>query len=269
MKYQIQSLRISNYLRINKISLEIPKNTQWVFLTGENGCGKSMLLNAISQGLTLKHNPHIEINENKIDVEMPHYFKLDGCGLQFTDGQEYLTPVIFKYNIKTVNRIVTYLKKNYDYYLIPLIHDILCGLVLTSNSNIVFTNTKECEGIVLIDEIENHLHPKMQKQLVVVLSELFPKVQFIVSTNSVIPMLGASKEMIVISMEKNTNNDICATVLTIDITNLLPNAILTSPIFQNFNISHYLKDRSLTLKPKDYSDDAVFELELKRKLEKL
>ena len=42
----------------------------------------------------------------------------------------------------------------------------------------------ELQGIVLIDEPEVHLHIKMQKRLLPLLTELFPKVQFIVASHS-------------------------------------------------------------------------------------
>ncbi|MDQ6961762.1 MAG: AAA family ATPase [Mariprofundaceae bacterium] len=42
----------------------------------------------------------------------------------------------------------------------------------------------EVEGIVLIDEIETHLHLALQKQVLPFLTALFPNIQFIVSTHS-------------------------------------------------------------------------------------
>lgn len=39
-------------------------------------------------------------------------------------------------------------------------------------------------GIVLIDEIEVHLHPKWQQSILRILKEIFPKVQFIITTHS-------------------------------------------------------------------------------------
>jgi predicted ATP-binding protein involved in virulence len=39
-------------------------------------------------------------------------------------------------------------------------------------------------GIVLIDEIEQHLHPKWQRMLLPTLNKLFPNLQFIVTTHS-------------------------------------------------------------------------------------
>ena len=39
-------------------------------------------------------------------------------------------------------------------------------------------------GVVLIDEIENHLHLELQKKVLSILTELFPNIQFIVTTHS-------------------------------------------------------------------------------------
>ncbi|MCY4223647.1 MAG: AAA family ATPase [Bacteroidetes bacterium] len=47
-------------------------------------------------------------------------------------------------------------------------------------------------GIFIIDEIEQHLHPKWQREIVKILSEQFPNVQFLCSTNTPICALGLS-----------------------------------------------------------------------------
>lgn len=45
-------------------------------------------------------------------------------------------------------------------------------------------NPLQEEAVVLVDEIDLHLHPKWQRDLVPTLSKIFPKVQFIVTTHS-------------------------------------------------------------------------------------
>ena len=45
-------------------------------------------------------------------------------------------------------------------------------------------NPLQEEAVVLVDEIDLHLHPKWQRDLVPRLSKIFPKVQFIVTTHS-------------------------------------------------------------------------------------
>lgn len=46
-------------------------------------------------------------------------------------------------------------------------------------------------GIVLIDEIDLHLHPKWQRTIIGSLSKTFPNIQFIVSTHSPVILSGA------------------------------------------------------------------------------
>ena len=48
----------------------------------------------------------------------------------------------------------------------------------------------EPRGIVLIDEIENHLHPTWQRQILRLLAKQFPQVQFIATSHSVLPAAG-------------------------------------------------------------------------------
>ena len=43
---------------------------------------------------------------------------------------------------------------------------------------------EETEGIVLIDEVDLHLHPSWQQRILKDLLSIFPKVQFIVSTHA-------------------------------------------------------------------------------------
>ena len=51
-------------------------------------------------------------------------------------------------------------------------------------ANPMLQNPLEGEGIVLIDEIELHLHPRWQRHFVAQLGNLFPNCQFVVTTHS-------------------------------------------------------------------------------------
>lgn len=53
---------------------------------------------------------------------------------------------------------------------------------------------EQIEGIVLIDEIEKHLHIRLQKEVLPILLKLFPKVQFIVSSHSPFLNMGLASE---------------------------------------------------------------------------
>ncbi len=62
---------------------------------------------------------------------------------------------------------------------------------------------KSVEGVVLIDEIDTHLHPKWQWRIMDALCSLFPKVQFIVATHS--PMIISSAENARLLLMNNPN----------------------------------------------------------------
>ena len=56
-------------------------------------------------------------------------------------------------------------------------------------------------GIVLIDEIEAHLHLSMQKNIFLLLTGLFPNIQFIVTTHSPF-VLSSAKDALIYDLEK-------------------------------------------------------------------
>ncbi|QPK65117.1 AAA family ATPase [Methylomonas sp. LL1] len=63
---------------------------------------------------------------------------------------------------------------------------------------------KQTEGIVLIDEIDLHLHPKWQREVVGRLLETFPKVQFVASSHSpfIIQSLYGREDCLLWDLEK-------------------------------------------------------------------
>lgn len=64
---------------------------------------------------------------------------------------------------------------------------ILADLILRMDKNWLLNNELSQyseEGIVLIDELETHLHIELQKKILPFLTEFFPRIQFIVTTHS-------------------------------------------------------------------------------------
>lgn len=55
-------------------------------------------------------------------------------------------------------------------------------------------NLKDIRGLVVIDEIDTHLHPTLQHDVLPELISLFPKVQFIVSSHSPLFLLGMEEK---------------------------------------------------------------------------
>ena len=62
--------------------------------------------------------------------------------------------------------------------------DIVADLILKMQSQDNVVRAYEKEGIVLIDEIETHLHLELQRMILPMLTAIFPNIQFIVTTHS-------------------------------------------------------------------------------------
>lgn len=127
----------------------------------------------------------------------------------------------------------------------------------------------DLEGIVLIDELDVHLHPTWQKALPGLLSEIFPKIQFIASTHSPIPLLGAPKESVVLKVHQSSEAGITVEKLDIDVTRLLPNSLLTSPIFDFEEIIPTANASPKDLLTEDSFQEAMANEEIKNRLKKI
>jgi len=124
------------------------------------------------------------------------------------------------------------------------------------------------EGIVLIDEIELHLHPKYQKIFVEKLTELFPKIQFIVSTHSPIPLLGAPVNSVIINVTRTKEEGIQAKLLDIDFSVCTPNTILSSPIFGFQDLIPDSKSNEKMVRTEDTFAEVEFNDQLKSNINK-
>jgi predicted ATP-binding protein involved in virulence len=126
----------------------------------------------------------------------------------------------------------------------------------------------ELEGVVIIDEIDLHFHPKMQRDLVIKLSEIFPRVQFIVSTHSPIPLLGAPRNSLIFRVYRNSKIGVWVDRMDHKVLydQILPNAILTSPIFGLENIAPHAHKQQNPLRTEDSYSEIEFNDRIKLEL---
>ena len=114
------------------------------------------------------------------------------------------TSVSLKYDYKRYNFLIQQEKHNpvnfnqlsHGY---ASVFRIFADLLMRMEQNWVSTNQLseyDKEGIVLIDELETHLHLEMQKKVLPSLTTLFPRLQFIISTHS--PFVLSSVDNVVI-----------------------------------------------------------------------
>lgn len=82
---------------------------------------------------------------------------------------------------------------------------IISDLILRMDKNRAGTHGNyifDTEGIVLIDELETHLHIELQKNILPFLTTFFPNIQFIVTTHSPF-VLSSIENAIIYDLEKN------------------------------------------------------------------
>lgn len=85
------------------------------------------------------------------------------------NGQELTLDKLSSGNIFLIEHLLLLLSKMYSV-------SVLC--------NIPANQIKDIGGLLLVDEIENHLHPRWQKQVLGMICDLFPNLQLIVTTHS-------------------------------------------------------------------------------------
>lgn len=93
---------------------------------------------------------------------------------------------------------------------IGIVSDIAYRMAIL-NSSLGREILNKAPGIILIDEIEVHLHPKCQQNILRTLKKIFPKVQFIVTTHSPMVVSAAEKNE-AIELIKNKNQVIPSNV---------------------------------------------------------
>lgn len=111
------------------------------------------------------------------------------------------------------------------------VSDLLYRLSLNASDD---KNIFKLKGVVIVDEIDLHLHPKWQRVIVRKLRRLFPNVQFIFSTHSPTIIQGASEDALLYRVYRNTENgktQISEPYLRKKLDHLMVNTVLTSPLF--------------------------------------
>lgn len=83
------------------------------------------------------------------------------------------------------------------------VFDIINDLIIRMEANSGLRDRFDMEGIVVIDEIETHLHLELQKKILPMLTGMFPNLQFIVSTHSPF-VLNSLDDAVIYDLENGT-----------------------------------------------------------------
>jgi len=210
-EYGFMSLFDSEQTLINPISwlkdqklLELEKS-----LDANNAVGELKEL-PNSFPVTLLEKMFYELLEKNVEI------KIEGTGVSFKE--------------KGTNLTFDQLSEGYKSILI-FVSDLLYRLNKNASEG---EKTTDLKGIVLVDEIDLHLHPKWQRVLIGKLRKLFPNVQFIFTTHSPTIIQGASEDAMMFRVyrtKEDGKTKVSDPYYRKDLDHLMINTLLTSPLF--------------------------------------
>ncbi|WP_028087792.1 AAA family ATPase [Dorea longicatena] len=188
-KHFEQGQFVAAYYKANRVfTAEVPKYVEKIELKSDYAIDEAPRENFIKYLLDLKMTQALAITSGKTEKAeqikdwfdkfqgmIQQIFEDDSVKLEFDEDT-------FKFQIVMDNR------EPFDFNTLSsgyaAILDIVVDLIIRmeKQTNKVFDFS--IPGVVLIDEIESHLHLALQKNIMGLLTTIFPNVQFIVSTHS-------------------------------------------------------------------------------------
>ena len=322
----INSIEINNFFSIKNLKLNKLKEKKEIYILGENGDGKTLLLQAIAIALKgvqkdgqeifreIKSEFDLNIIDSKdksytadennsyknmfayganrnnncqIKDDEAGYLTLFDSSLDLKDPIKWLQFLDYSEN-KNEDNVISVahakqlikdlLNKDVDIDINPSevtftekgskkiefdrlsagykgVITIICDMLVRLSSNQPYiTDIKDYQGIVLIDEVELHLHPKWKYDFVKKIREIFPLIQFIFTTHSPTVVLGASKEAVFYKIYKE-DGDVCISN-QIDNEGYTNNSLISSPLFDLKSITSRYYDKKVS------SDDYIIDEEL-------
>jgi hypothetical protein len=143
---------------------------------------------------------------------------------------------------KRIHVPATWLSQGYQ-TLIAWLADVVGQILLEADGPI---DAAEMEGLVLVDEIDLHLHPTWQLRLIPALKQVFPRLQFIATTHSpmVLPALTADE---IILLSQDEQGSVVATPSAQS-----PALLTGSELFDTFFEIHKLHPSALGEKTRHY-----------------
>ena len=129
----------------------------------------------------LARNEKLERDADQIREWFVNFERLLGEIFQDKDLQLYFNYKDYSFKILTKGKEFKFTELSDGF---AAVLDIIVDLILKMQHKNQLIMVYEYEGIVLVDEIETHLHLELQKVIMPLLTEIFPNIQFIVTTHS-------------------------------------------------------------------------------------
>lgn len=200
---------LAHYSANRVTSVDVPKGVENITLKNTYSVNENPSSIFVKYLVDLKTQQSFARNENDMDV-------VDNIDSWFNNFENAMRTILDDSSIK--------LKFEYRNYNFKILQDnrepyefnelsqgyssvlnIVSDLILRIDKNRAGLSKNyifDTEGIVLIDELESHLHIELQKKILPFLVEFFPNIQFIVTTHSPF-VLNSIDNAIIYDLEKN------------------------------------------------------------------
>lgn len=208
------SLPLAIYYRVNRAVIDISLDTEIQDVTKQTDAYEQAL-----NGVQINFNTFfqwfkkLEDLENEVRQDEPSYRNRQLQAVR--EAVNSLIPDFTNLRVRRVplRMVVTKLGQEFtinqlsdgEKCLLAMVGDLARRLAIANPS---LQNPLQGEGVVLIDEIELHLHPTWQREIIPALTRTFPNCQFIVTTHS--PQVVSHVEPEGIFLLEKTQNGIIA-----------------------------------------------------------
>ena len=198
-KYQTGEFLLAFFESKRHTNLSVPSGINKVTLKKNYGLNEKANINFIQYIVNLKADRSFarDDNDNEIVKKIDEWFsQLENRLKSIFDDQN----LKLKFDRKTYNfNIVSGTGEPFNFNTLSdgysAIISIISELILRMEAH--HSKSYDLEGIVIIDEIETHLHVDLQKKILPFLIDFFPKLQFIVTTHSPFILSSVSNATIV------------------------------------------------------------------------
>ncbi len=234
INYGVNRLVLKTPLRINK------KQSYGQFAAYEKAIENQIAFDRLFEWFLEQELYEIQLKKENKDYEDISLKAVKTAMLAMLDGYKEIHIAVKPYSMKVYkgNEVLDILQlSDGEKCTLALFGDLARRLAIANPS---MGNPLKGRGVVLIDEVELHMHTQWQRKIINVLKNTFPNIQFIITTHSPQVLGEISSEFNVVSLRREGDEVLCEPVCPyfgVDSNVVLEDAMYTD------SVSHIVKEK--------------------------
>lgn len=234
INYGVNRLVLKTPLRINK------KQSYGQFAAYEKAIENQIAFDRLFEWFLEQELYEMQLKKENKDYEDISLKAVKTAMLAMLDGYKEIHIAVKPYSMRVYkgNEVLDILQlSDGEKCTLALFGDLARRLAIANPS---MGNPLEGKGVVLIDEVELHMHTQWQRKIINVLKNTFPNIQFIITTHSPQVLGEISSEFNVVSLRREGDEVLCESVCPyfgVDTNVVLEDAMYTD------SVSHIVKEK--------------------------